>query len=179
MSAKISQTRYLILGSAIILAVLIAGCTSGPSGVTPTPTVTVTPPTAPVGTAVPQMTQATTSVAQTSTTVPQATQATTLAATVNQTPAPLQAVAISIKNYRLNPNNVTISVGTTVTWTNLDITPHQLSSSPTSTRGPGKLFLSPALQQNDTYSFTFNTTGSYQYYAVDYINMLGTVIVKE
>jgi len=177
MSTKISQTRYMVLGSAVILAVLIAGCTAGPSGAPATPAGTTIATPAPISTAVPQTTLATTP-APISTTVPPTTQAITPVATVNQTPTPGQTVTISIRNLSLNPNNITIPVGTTVTWTNFDISPHQISSSPTSTEGPGKIFLSQVLEKNDTYSFTFNTTGSYQYFAVDYPPMLGTIIVK-
>ena len=176
MSAKISQTRYMGLGSAIILAVLIAGCTAGPSGVPPTPTVTTTTP--PTSTTTPQTTQVTTPMAPTSTTIPQTTQATTPMATVNQTPTPPPVTTIAIRNYSFTPNNVTVTVGTTVTWTNFDINQFQISSSATPAVGPGKIFFSQVLVKGDTYSFTFNTTGFYQYFAVDYPNMLGTIIVK-
>ena len=160
MSTKISQTRYMILGSAIILAVLIAGCTAGPSGAPSTPTVTMTTTPTPI-----------------STTVPQTTQATTPMATVNQTPTSPPVMAIAIQNYSFNPKTVTIKVGTTVTWTNLDSGHHMISNQGTAMFGPGKIFLSKVLGKGDTYSFTFTTAGVYPYFCVIYPTMLGTITV--
>ena len=175
MSIETTPARYALLGMAILLAVIIAGCVSGPSGAPQTPAATTAIPPAPVSSA---PTAAETTPVPTGTApVPPTTQAAAPVAP-NQTPTPPPTTAISIRNYTLNPNNVTISVGTMVVWTNLDIYPHQLVSMASPTVGPGQVFLSPVLQKNDTFSFTFNATGVYQYNAVDYPNMLGTIIVK-
>lgn len=184
MSPKISQTRYVTLGSAAILFVLIAGCYSAPSGApqTPAETMATTPvPTSPAR-LTPQLTTTPlpTTLAPTSqATVPETTQATTPEATVNQTPTPPPVMEIAIQKNGFSPKTVTITVGTTVIWTNLDSVHHQISNSGIgATLGPGKIFLSEALGKGDTYSFTFKTAGNYPYFDTIYPSMVGTVTVK-
>ena len=178
-----SPARYALLGTVIMLAVLMAGCTTGPSGAPQTPVKTVTTTLAPTSPA-PLTTQVTptslpTAVAPAgNVTVPPMSPVTTPVLTLNQTPIPLPIMQITIQNYSFNPKTVTIPAGTTVTWTNLDIHPQQVSNSVTQKAGPGSIFLSPTLETNDTYSFTFNTTGVYQYFDTYYTNMVGTITVK-
>ena len=58
-----------------------------------------------------------------------------------------------------------MSAGTTVTWTNNDSTPHDV----TSTNGPGtgatvtSLFTSGELAAGKTFSYTFKKAGTYYY----------------
>src|SRR4051812_39421910 len=63
----------------------------------------------------------------------------------------------------LTPANVTIAVGTTVTWTNNDIQQHELRS----TSGPLEFRTEP-LDPGQSATFTFNTLGTYTY--VDHRN---------
>jgi plastocyanin len=72
-----------------------------------------------------------------------------------------------------DPNPATVSVGTTVTWMNADPIAHTA----TSTTG---VFDSGSIPQNGTYSFTFNTAGSYPYFCTIHgaASMSGTVIVQ-
>jgi len=51
-----------------------------------------------------------------------------------------------------------VKAGTTVTWRNKDDIPHTIASST-------RLFKSKALDTDDSYSFTFNEPGSYQYFS--------------
>ncbi len=91
--------------------------------------------------------------------------------------------SITIQNFTFTPSKTTVSPGTTVTWTNNDSTPHDV----TSTNGPGtgatitSLFTSGELAQGKTVSFTFKTAGTY-YYECKIHASLGTrhgvVIVK-
>ncbi len=178
MSTEIPRFGYVMLGAAVLLTVLIAGCTSAPAGApqTPVATATTTPPQIP---SVPPTIMTTTSPLPAASPLagsPAAT-ITISMATPAPTPASGSVMAIAIKNYGLNPTIVTIPAGTTVTWTNFDITPHQISSSATSTAGPGKIFLSQVLQKNGNYSFTFNTTGTYLYFFVDNPNTIGNITV--
>ena len=85
-------------------------------------------------------------------------------------------VNITIQNYGFNPQTVTIPVGTTVTWTNLDTVDHQISDSST-TIAPGLLFTSRPLGKGDSFSFTFTSAGTYQYYCIIHTYMTGTVFV--
>ena len=73
--------------------------------------------------------------------------------------------AIVIQNFTFAPAKTTVKAGTTVTWTNNDSTPHDV----TSTNGPGtsatvtSLFTSGELAQGKTFSFTFKKAGTYYY----------------
>ncbi|MEA2528302.1 MAG: hypothetical protein QOF73_5529 [Thermomicrobiales bacterium] len=79
--------------------------------------------------------------------------------------------AVDIKDFVFNPASVEVAVGTTVTWTNSDSAPHTASQ-----EGGG--FQSNRLDQAATYSFTFDTAGTYEYFCEYHPNMHGTVIVK-
>ena len=83
-------------------------------------------------------------------------------------------ITISITD-TLSPSNVTVHVGTTVTWTNNDSQQHELRS----TGGPVE-FRTNTLDAGQTASFTFSTVGTYTY--VDHSNdqlaaYHGTIIV--
>ena len=157
MRNDIFRTKFPILGVAILLAVLIAGCTGSPSG--------------------PVTTQATTQ-ATTAPTPAATTQATTVATivpTVQVTATILNQtnVSITIRNFAFSPQYVTISKGTTVTWTNLDSTPHQIINNPTGTAGLGQLFRSSPLETGQSFSYTFTSTGMFPYHCNIHPNMVG------
>jgi plastocyanin len=111
---------------------------------------------------------------------------TTLAPTVTTTaptpqvttPTPNQTtVAISIKNFAFNPQFITISNGTTVTWTNQDSTPHQIVNDPYMDYKIGLLFKSNSLGMGQSYSFTFTMTGTFVYHDYTYPAMTGKITV--
>lgn len=66
------------------------------------------------------------------------------------------ATAVEIVNYNFVPRNITVPAGTTVTWTNKDSVQHTV----TSTSG---VFNSGPLNEGQTFSYTFNRTGTYEY----------------
>jgi plastocyanin len=78
---------------------------------------------------------------------------------------------INIINFTFTPVTLTVSVGTTVTWTNNDSTTHR----PVSDTG---VFDGGNLATNATFSFTFNTAGTFPYHCSIHPSMTGTVIVK-
>jgi amicyanin len=82
-------------------------------------------------------------------------------------------IAVSISGYAFKPASLTINVGDTVTWTNMDSAPHTVTSS----SGPDKLD-SPELQKGQSWSFTFRKAGSYSYYCAVHPDMKGSVTVK-
>jgi amicyanin len=100
--------------------------------------------------------------------------ATTLAAVVlpvwAQNAAP--AGAVSIDNFTFNPTPLTVKAGTTVTWTNKDDIPHGIASS---TNAFAK---SRALDTDQSFSFTFTTPGTYQYFCYVHPHMVGSVVVE-
>lgn len=81
---------------------------------------------------------------------------------------------IDIRNFAFAPGNLTVRKGTTVKWTNYDMAAH------TVTEGDGKTGpSSPVLNQNQSYSFTYDQAGTYAYKCSIHPNMTGTVIVTE
>jgi plastocyanin len=81
------------------------------------------------------------------------------------------AAAVEIKNFAFNAATITVPVGTTVTWTNDDSTAHTVSQ-------VGGGFESGKLDPGKTFSYTFDTAGSYDYFCQFHPNMKGTVVVQ-
>ena len=77
---------------------------------------------------------------------------------------------VVIVNYAFSPVSVTIPVGGKVTWVNHDQVPHTVVEK-------DKKFHSSALDTDDSYSFTFNTPGVYQYFCTLHPTMTGTITV--
>jgi plastocyanin len=70
------------------------------------------------------------------------------------------------------PETITVTVGTTIKWTNKDGVSHTVTSTT-----PGS-FDSGIIPNNGTYSLQFNTTGTFSYYCTIHTSMTGTVIVQ-
>jgi len=69
------------------------------------------------------------------------------------------------------PNPASVAVGATVTWVNNDVDPHT-STSTTNVWG------SPTLQPGGSFSFTFQSRGSFPYLCLIHPNMVGTIVVQ-
>lgn len=87
--------------------------------------------------------------------------------------APNSKVAVKIQMYAFSPAALTITQGTTVTWTNYDTAPHTVTVS----SGP-VTFSSPELEKGQSFTYTFTTPGTYSYYCAVHPDMTATVIVK-
>ena len=88
-----------------------------------------------------------------------------------QTPA-AAAAAVGIDNFTFNPQTLTVKAGTTVTWTNKDDIPHGIAV----TNDAFKRSL--ALDTDDSFSFTFTTPGTYQYFCYIHPHMTGSIVVE-
>jgi plastocyanin len=77
---------------------------------------------------------------------------------------------VTIKNFDF-AMDVTVTPGSTVTWKNLDGEPHTVASA-------DGLFRSPALDQNDSYSFKFVSPGVYKYICSIHPRMRAMVTVR-
>lgn len=76
-----------------------------------------------------------------------------------------------------DPEDIDISVGTTILWENADNTMHTATSgSPDS--GADGAFDSDILSAGDTFEFTFTDAGTYDYYCILHPWMIGTVNVE-
>jgi plastocyanin len=80
--------------------------------------------------------------------------------------------AVSIDNFTFGPQTLTVKAGTTVTWTNKDDIPHGIASA------DNAFTKSRALDTDDSYSFTFTTPGTYQYFCYIHPHMVGTIVVE-
>jgi plastocyanin len=82
------------------------------------------------------------------------------------------AGAVSIDNFTFGPQSLTVKAGTTVTWTNKDDIPHGIAAT------NNAFTRSKALDTDDSYSFTFTTPGTYQYFCYIHPHMVGTIVVE-
>jgi plastocyanin len=84
-----------------------------------------------------------------------------------ETPASMR---ITMKDFMFSPVPLTVSAGSTVTWTNLDDEPH------TAVSDTG-LFRSGAMDTNESFSFKFDKPGTYHFTCSIHPRMVGTIIV--
>jgi len=82
------------------------------------------------------------------------------------------ASAVSIDNFTFTPEKLTVKAGTKVTWTNKDDIPHGIAAT------DNAFSRSNALDTDDSYSFTFTTPGTYQYFCYVHPHMTGTIVVE-
>lgn len=82
---------------------------------------------------------------------------------------------ITISNYRFKPQFLTIKKGTTVTWNNMDIARHTVTADQSSKDAPSSQFFG----QGESYSYTFNTAGTYTYHCEPHPYMKATITVIE
>jgi plastocyanin len=93
-----------------------------------------------------------------------------LVASAQQKP---NVVEVKIDNFSFGQMEITVPVGTTVTWTNRDDIPHTVVS----TDEP-RLFKSKALDTDEKFSFTFDKAGTYSYFCSIHPKMTAKVVVK-
>lgn len=77
-----------------------------------------------------------------------------------------------------SPTPLSISVGTTVVWTNNDNTGHTVTEGNPSGNTPPNGFDSGILAPGKTFTHNFDTAGTIQYYCTLHPTMLGELIVK-
>lgn len=83
-----------------------------------------------------------------------------------------------IQSSGYDPTELTVTVGTTVTWTNKDATGHTVTSG-----APGNVSTdftsSPlTLNQGETHSATFSKRGRFAYFCTQHRSKLGTIVVQ-
>jgi len=77
---------------------------------------------------------------------------------------------LTMQNYMYQPANIQVRTSTTVTWTNQDNVAHSVTFK-NGMKGSG------LLSQGQSFSSTFNTPGTYQYYCTVHPSMVATVTV--
>ena len=78
---------------------------------------------------------------------------------------------VKIDNFSFGPQTLTVSVGTTVVWTNSDDIPHTVVS----TDG---VFKSKVRDTDEKFSYTFTKAGTYPYFCSVHPKMTGKVVVQ-
>jgi amicyanin len=80
-----------------------------------------------------------------------------------------EVLDITIQNFSFNPGELNIKKGDTVTWTNQDAMFHRIS---------GTGFQSDPFNKGQSFSFTFNTAGTFDYICSIHPFMKGKIIVS-
>src|SRR5215204_3474625 len=88
------------------------------------------------------------------------------------TDAAAESVAVEIKNFAFNPPEITVPVGGNVTWTNGDTVPH------TATGQDRNALQSGTIAPGESFTQTFDTAGTYEYFCEFHANMKGTIVVQ-
>jgi plastocyanin len=91
-------------------------------------------------------------------------------ASVTAPAAPVSGNQVNIDGFAFVPATLTVSAGTTVTWTNRDEEPHTVAASDGS-------FHSPGMGTGATFTHTFSTAGTFDYVCSIHPMMHGTVVV--
>lgn len=76
-----------------------------------------------------------------------------------------------------DPNQITVSTGTTVEWTNHDTTIHTVTAG-TPTDGPSGKFDSEIIAAGASFEHTFSEAGKFDYYCIVHPWMEGTILVE-
>ncbi len=79
--------------------------------------------------------------------------------------------AVTISGFAFSPATLNVAVGTKVTWTNKDGTTHTVTSDT-------NVFDAGNIADGASYSYTFNTAGTFPYHCKIHTYMKGTVVVK-
>jgi plastocyanin len=82
----------------------------------------------------------------------------------------VETTNVMIDNFTFEPAQLTVKIGSTVTWKNRDDIPHTVVSA-------GK-FRSKTMDTDDSYSFTFTAAGDYKYFCSLHPHMTGTIKVE-
>jgi plastocyanin len=78
---------------------------------------------------------------------------------------------IVVKDFMFNPTPLTVKVGSTVTWTNMDDEPHTVVSDT-------GVFKSGGMDTNESFSYKFDRPGTYHFTCSIHPRMVGTVVVQ-
>jgi plastocyanin len=104
----------------------------------------------------------------------------------NQTPSASPVIStasqntVVIYNYTFSPASLILQKGANVTWKNNDTVDHELFSNSPAFSFPkiGEGGSSPLIHAGSTYTYQFNTTGTYDYRCYIHMQETGTIIVQ-
>lgn len=79
-------------------------------------------------------------------------------------------IEVAIEGFAFKPAEINVPVGSTITWYNKDSAAHTVTAR-------DKSFDSGKLSRNDTFSYTFKQSGTFEYYCTIHPFMEGKVVV--
>lgn len=80
-----------------------------------------------------------------------------------------QSLQVTVNNFAYSPATITVKAGDTVTWTNQGNVPHTVT---------GESFDSGILQKGASFTYTFETAGTFSYICTLHPSMKGTLVVE-
>jgi plastocyanin len=83
-----------------------------------------------------------------------------------------RSYTVNIKDFMFAPRNLTIPVGSKVTWINKDEEPHKVAAVNGS-------FTSKPLDTDEGFTYEFKAAGKYEYFCTVHPRMTGTIIVEK
>jgi plastocyanin len=78
---------------------------------------------------------------------------------------------VTIDNFTFTAPELTVAVGTTVKWVNHDDIPHNVVDK-------NKAFRSKPLDTDDSFTYTFASAGTFNYFCGLHPQMVGKIVVK-
>lgn len=78
--------------------------------------------------------------------------------------------AVWIQNMAFTPSSITVTAGTTITWTNKDAITHTVTSD-------NGIFDSGNVTSGGSFSYMFSTAGTFTYHCKIHTSMTGSVVV--
>ena len=81
------------------------------------------------------------------------------------------ATVVVAKDFMFSPGTLTVTAGSTVTWTNHDEEPHTVVSDT-------GVFRSGAMDTNESFSFKFDKPGTFHFICSIHPQMVGTIVVQ-
>ena len=86
------------------------------------------------------------------------------------------ATQVYMRHENFSPVRIEVVLGTTVTWTNQDPVPHNVTLAPV-VMSSSTNWESGLLYPGQSFSYTFTSQGTFQYHCQEHPGMIGVVIV--
>jgi plastocyanin len=170
------STRTRSLGLGVLMMALLTACGASTSATTSPAATSAASATSPAtSTAIPTDMPTAEPTTQPSPTSEPTTSATMTAMDHTQHSASGAEMELDIKLFMFKPSPLEIKAGTTLIWTNQDAIDHSVTAGK-----PGSLsgaFDSDFFEQGQTFEFTFDEPGTYDYFCKRHESMGGTIVV--
>jgi plastocyanin len=100
----------------------------------------------------------------------------TAQASISQDKTVFGDTQVYMRHDLFSPERIQVVLGTTVTWTNQDTVPHNVTIAPV-VMSSSNNWQSGLLSPGQSFSYTFTSQGTFQYHCQEHPGMVGVVIV--